>query len=423
VWLATSIAPLLLSAGDRVTLSGIDFPMPYIWLHEQLGGTFRYPERFGTVFLIAALAFALPQLTFVMQHWRNSQRRWGQLAAFGAPAFIIGAAIWDVQIFGSVPIRPQPQRYAFYEAMGREPYDYVVLEVPTAGASGEGIVGRSDWAATQFYGVTHGKRMINGHLSRVDPWRYLYMETSDAMLAWLGQRRYLEEDTVRTQLAERIYSFPIGYIVVHSQWLPANGPTLQEIVGFLNAQSDLVCPLWVEGDAIVYRTAWHPNGCPERTPQETEPGIYQIDIGAPEDQRFIGWGWHWREDVGATVWRWMGDYPRLGNEVVPDGGFLHSDIYVELPEGVYSLHFAAQAFAEPRVVEIRVNDESIGQVEIMPDRLQNIIIDLPADIFIDGEVVQVRFAYDGVLNPLEAGVGSDTRRLAIAVDWVRFERR
>jgi hypothetical protein len=50
--------------------------------------------------------------------------------------------------------------------MGCEPYDYVVVEVPSGGGSGEVLVGDPFAAAFQIYGVVHGKRMVNGFVAR-----------------------------------------------------------------------------------------------------------------------------------------------------------------------------------------------------------------------------------------------------------------
>ncbi len=413
LWLVISAVPLVLSAGNAITVGEFTIELPYTWLHNLLGGTFRYPERFTNVFIISALAFSFPQIGA----WVVKQKNRSLLLGLGTSALLL-LALLDIRLFGSIPIRQIPTPYHFYTIMGDEPYDYVVIEVPTAGASGEGIVGRSDWAATQFYGVTHGKRMINGHISRVDPWRYLYMETADPMLAWLGQRRYLDEDAVRAQLAERIYSFPIGYIVIHTEWLPQSGPTLQEILGFLNAQTDLICPVWIEGDAIVYRTRWHPDGCPPRTPTVVD-GQYEIDIGTPDDQRFIGWGWHYAEPVGGLNWRWMGDYPRLGSESVPVDGFLYSNLYLQLPRGAYDLQFRAQSFAEVRTLTLLMNGEVIGQVDVQPATIQEYSLPMVVN---DG-TLSLQFEYDSAPSPAEMGLGEDERRLSVAIDSVQFVPR
>lgn len=410
LWLAISLPPLILSAGNSIQLFGTNITMPYVWLHELLGGVFRYPERFGNVFLLAALTFAMPTLSLVLP-----KRGW---KAYAVGITFILAALIDTRLLRPTPLQPIPPHYDFYEEIGQEDHDYVIVEIPTAGSSGEGIVGRSEWVALQWYGIIHHKRMVNSHISRVDPWHYLWMETSDAMMSWLGQRRYLEPELVADQMRERIQSWPIGYFAIHTRFLPQNGPTLQEIIGFFNAQDDLVCPFTIENDVIVYRTLWHPDGCAPRTPPETTPGVYEIDLGSSGDERFIGWGWHWQEDVGAARWRWTGEYPE-------------ARLYVDLPPGSYTLSLAAQAFWETHQLSLLVNGQPAAAqgvggsdtLRINIDALQEVSFDLPADLIGGGQHVEITLVYDTTIVPAEVGQSSDPRRLAIAVDWVRFTRQ
>jgi hypothetical protein len=438
-FLFSAILALLLSAGGSIQLFGTTIPMPYQLLHSLLGGTFRYPERFTAIFIISGMSFALPILSALIRTRRAvsplavssglplSQRysAFGRRGSGGGgravPAVLLLLIYAESNLFASIPLQPIPTRYAFYDSMRREPYDYVVVEIPTAGASGEGIVGRSEWVAAQWYGITHEKRMINGHISRVPPLTYLYMETSDPMLSWLGQRRWLEPETVVAQMRERIDDWQIGYFVLHTQWLPQNGSTLQEILGFFNSHDDLVCPVWQEVDVIVYRTRWHPDGCPPRTPPQTDDGSYLINIGAADDTRYIGWGWHYAEPVGSLNWRWTGDYPRIGGDVVPDDGFLYADTYLDLPPSAYTLTLSAQAFFEQRQITVLVNGIDLGAATVMPDSLQPLTFTIPREAIGDGQHVQVRIAYDAAPIPAAIGQGGDPRRLAIAVDWLRFQ--
>ncbi|MGQ9889922.1 MAG: hypothetical protein ACUVSX_15765, partial [Aggregatilineales bacterium] len=185
-WLALMIAPLLLSFGASTALAGVEIPLPYALLHAALGGMFRYPERFLPVFLIPAVLFTALTLTPMV---RARPR-----AALFASALALLAVIGAARTFSPLPVQPVPRPYAFYTALGREPYDYVVVEVPTGGSSGQGIVGTEAAQTLQFYGITHGKRMVNGHISRVNTWHFWHMRTDDALLAWLGQRRWLEPE-------------------------------------------------------------------------------------------------------------------------------------------------------------------------------------------------------------------------------------
>ncbi len=400
-WLALVPVPLILSAGASITIGSTPITMPYVLLHDLFGGMFRYPERFITVALIPAAVFILITLTEVLR--RQSKARMFVVAA------LLFAVLLDMHAFQPTPLQPIPYPYSFYEAMGQEPYDYVVVEVPTAGASGEGLVGDSHDLITQFYGITHGKRMVNGHISRVPIEHYWWMRTDDAMMAWLGQRRYLEPDTVEQQMRDRIFNWPIGYFVIHRDRIGRDSVTVTEILGYFNSLPDLVCPVWIEGDAVVYRTAWHPDGCPPRIPPQTAPGDYSIDIGSNDDARYIGWGFHYAESIFGTTLRWTGNYPQ-------------TQVYLDLPPGGYNLTITTQAFYQPRQLRLLINGQPVGDpVTVAVESLQPYRFAVPADLIGSGQHLTLTLDYDAAVAPADVGQGSDTRKLAIAVDKIEFQ--
>lgn len=402
-WAALAPVPLILSAGAFIMIGETQVTLPYVLFHDLLGGMFRYPERFAPVFLIPAVLFVMMTLTPILE-------RRGRMARYLIPAaffFILVADSWMLKPF---PIQPQPKHYDFYAEMGKEPYDYVVVEVPTGGSSGEGIVGEPAYSALEFYGTIHGKRMVNGHISRVNTYRYTYMLTDDPMLSWLGQRVFLDPVKVRAQLQERIADWPIGYIVIHRDMIWHDGPTIQEILGFFNSQPDLVCPVWVEGDAVVYRTTWHPAGCPPRIPPETNEGEYTIDIGANDDARYTGQGWYFPEEIIPGLFaRWTGEFPE-------------AQVYVDLPGGAYQLDLSAQSFYRPRTLDVQVNDVSIGSITVSEDGLQNYSLSLPADIVGTGKNLTITLAYDSADTPASVGQSDSDRKLAILVDQIQFKK-
>lgn len=400
-WLALVPLPLVLSAGASIVLFGVTVPLPYVWLHNLFGGMFRYPERLVPVFLIPGVLFAMLTLTPLIQPRRHA--RWL------VPLALLIAVILDSRMLEPFPIQPLPTPYSFYEAMGREPYDYVVVEVPTAGMSGEGIVGEARQVVTQFYGITHGKRMVTGHISRVPISHYWYMRTDDPMMAWLGQRRYIEPEAVEAQMRDRIFSYPIGYFVIHRDLIGGIGSvTDQEILGYFNSLGDLVCPVWVEGAAVVYRTAWHPDGCPPRTPPQDQAGAFVIDIGAPDDVPYIGWGWHYAEEVGGLTLRWTGEYTS-------------TQVYADLPPGGYELTITAQAFHEPRTMRVQINDRPVGNpVRVGIDSFAPFTFTVPAALIGVGQHVKLTINYDATVVPADVGQGEDRRRLALAVDTIMF---
>ena len=402
-WLALAILPFLLSLGPFVHLGDTLIPMPYILLHRLFGGLFRSPARFDAVIIMAVLLFVGRTFTPLIKRAH---------ASLGVAVGGLLLVVIDARLFVPMPIQPVAPHYTFYETIGKErgePYDReVILEVPVAGGSGEAWVGEFRAMETQFYGMIHGKRMLNGAIARA-PLRYFwYWLYDDPMLSWLGQRRYLEPQNVEAQLRQRIFDWQIGYVVVHRELIGHDSSTVQEILGYFNALDDLLCPYTVEGDAVVYRTRWHPDGCPQRTPPETLPGVYTLDIGSPGDEGFLGWGWHYPEPVSGLTLRWTGEYPQ-------------ANIYLDLPPGAYTVDVSAQAFWEARRLRLWANGQILGDpVTVSVDALHEYRFVIPSPLLGDGKHVTLMLEYDAVVIPAQAEQSGDTRKLAIAVDWIRF---
>lgn len=421
-WLLVLIPPLLLSMGPDITVFGVSIPMPFRLLHAVTNGNFRMPWRLAPIFVAAAAVFIAQTWTpllFAPRPKNAALSRHRTRVMFAVVVFVLLAAL-DIRLYETAPLEPVLQPYSFYSAIGREqgdPYDReVILEVPTGAGTGEVLVGETRPIQYQFYGMIHQKRMLNGFISRTPVENFWPIRYDDPLLAWLGQRRFLEPDVVEPELRRIITEWPVGYIVVHQDDIGRNGPTPQEIIGYFNSLPDVVCPVWVERDAVVYRTRWHPDGCPTRTPPQTETGVYRVDIGSSGDERFIGWGWHWPEQVGGdTTWRWTGEYPQ-------------TKLYVDLPAGAYQLSLAAQAFAEARQLSVKVNDTALQLVlpatgTVQPDTLQTLTFDLPAAVVGQGKQLTLSIEYDAVVVPQEIGQSADPRKLAVAVDWLEFRRQ
>lgn len=403
-WLLLALVPLLLALGPNLTLGEQTIPLPpFRLLYAQTNGMFKMPWRLAPIFIIAALIF-------VGQTWTPLFRRITAGRRFALVAVLLLLAL-DVRLFESAPLQPAPVDYAFYHTIGAEPYtDEVILEVPTGAATGDVILGDPRATQLQYYGITHGKRMVNGFISRAPLENYWYLLTDDPLLSWLGQRRYLEPEKVEPELRDHIFNWPIGYIVIHRDLIGRDSSTVQEILGYFNALNDLLCPYTVEGDAVVYRTRWHPDGCLPRIPPETAPGSYTLDIGAPGDEGFVGWGWHYAEDIAGLTLRWTGAYPQ-------------TQVYLDLPPGDYQIELAAQSYWEPRQLRLLVNDTPLGDpVTVTPDALHDYTFQLPADVLGSGQAVRLTLDYDAVVIPANVGQGADTRQLAVAVDWIRFTR-
>ncbi|MDX2137008.1 MAG: hypothetical protein SF123_02860 [Chloroflexota bacterium] len=432
-WLLVALPPFVFAMGPHLTIGGARFPLPYVWLYDLTDGNFRMPWRLAPAGVIAGVTFIGLLWTPMLRRWQSRDLQ--AIATSTPPAsplpvlvgssVILLAAFGAVRVFETGPIQPILPNYGIYETMGREPYEYVVLQAPTGMGTGEVLLGNARAIQYQWYGIVHEKRMINGFISRAPIDDFFYVDTGDALLSWLGQRRLLEPDTVESQLRERIFEYPLGYIVLHTDDIArASQSATEEIVGFFNQHDDLLCAPSTEGMAVIYRTRWHPEGCERRTPREISDGIYEIDIGNVEDVRFLGWGWHYAEPVGGTDWRWTGAYPQLaGIDDTTARRWREAEIFVDIPPGSYRFSVLAQSFQERTALRVFVGDVEVDTDWVVrPDVLAPLSVDIPSAMIGDGEHLPLRLVYERATVPAEIGVGTDTRRLAIAVDLITLER-
>ncbi len=409
-WLIVALPPLILALGPDITFGGTRLPLPFRWVYSLTDGQYRVPARFVPVATFALIVFAGQAFTPWIAHLRRPAWR-GLLVGVVMLAYLA-----DTHTFIPLATKSPPQPYQFYTMMRHENADYVVLEVPTSPASGTFILG---WQSMQswhpeamFYGITHEKRMVSGLLSRIPGFEEWYYKLSP-LLAWLGGERGLEPNSASAELERLVVgewgagqvTAPIGYVVVHQDWLSPD--RAQEILAFLNAQPSL-CFVEVERDAVLYRTISHPSGCPPRTPPEFEPGVYRISLGQPGDEGFIGQGWYRKEDVGGTPARWTGGSPE-------------TQLYVSLPPASeYTLSLRAVAFSTPRTVRVAANSEVLGDLVITPGDWREYTLIIPAHLVgIEGKL-EFTLTADGMVSAAEAGLSADTRPLAAAYTWVEF---
>lgn len=399
LWGLIMLLPLILSLGYEMGLGDQVIRLPYGYLHEPLGGTFRAPGRFGPIAVMAALLM----IGITWTPYLRQRARWGMVIA---PIGLL-AILGHHHVFQSIPVQPAPRDYQIYHQMAAEPYDYVVIESPVAVGDALSTVGSPDNLLPQYYGSIHGKRMLTGHLSRAYLEYYWYLRTDDPLLSWLGQRRYLEPPLVEPELANLIPSYPIGYFMIRQDAIGLETTSNPEIIGYFNSLPQLLCPPIVEGPLVAFRTTWHPDGCSNRIPPSPTQGEYVIDIGAVGDERFLGWGWYWVEYPSGVNWRWMGVYPT-------------TQLYLDLPEGEYQIEVAAQSFWKDRELRLSLNGEVLGSHTVTTDTLGVYSFTAPASLIGEGQHLTLNFDYDTPTIPSEVGQSADQRSLAVAVDWIRF---
>ncbi len=401
-WLFVAIPPFLITLGADITVFGVTIPMPYRIVFELTNGQLRMPWRLAPIFLIGAM-------TFIGIAWSAYHTRHRTFYPFLAVILILMLG-FDTRLFATAPLDDVFYPYQFYETMRDEPYEYVVVEVPMSVGTGEVLLDDARAIQLQFYGITHEKRMINGFISRAPLESFYGYNVDDPLFSWLGQRRALMPELVVPQLRRVIFEYPVGYIVVHQDMIDIGRyhPTLQEIFGFFNSHPELVCPIFLEHDAVVYRTAWHPDGCPPRIPP-LDGIIYTVDVGAPNDPFFIGMGFHNPESVAGISVRWTGALPQ-------------AKLHLDLPPigDDYTMELVAQSFHQDNFTQIWLNDHVLGEYRISTAGLSATYITLPAEWVGDGKNLTITLDYDSAISPADLGMNDDARPLALMIDRIGF---
>ena len=147
-----------------------------------------------------------------------------------------------------------------------------------------------------------------------------------------------------------------------------------------------------------------------------------IDVGSPEDSRFLLDGWWSREASGSDSFRWTG--PAESSFAVP----LVTPRYLPTGEAQvqadYTLRLDVAAFGRPdsvvQVVQVEVNGEVAGQIAVPASRSVY-------ELFIPGHRMRrhlnhfvLRYAWHRA--PADLGLGEDVRELAVQVYQIELRR-
>lgn len=148
---------------------------------------------------------------------------------------------------------------------------------------------------------------------------------------------------------------------------------------------------------------------PELVPTQalTLPGSGCLNLGGPEDGRYLGQGWFRSEDIGGAIARWA-------------GGELTSTLHLILPPlSDQTLRIRAQAYPPQQNVTVIVDDETVGSISLGNDWTEAAVA-LPYPLTRAGERVTVSLVHRVLTSPFEvsAGTSSDQRALAAAYDWI-----
>jgi hypothetical protein len=398
-WLVLGLPMMILSLGPEEDFFGKTITMPYWLLHQALGGLYRVPERF-------AVGFVFCMLMFLALSWKPYVMRWNFKARLAVTVTALFLVIGDLRMYETFQAHAAPAPYEYLETIREDPADYVIMSAPVWMKSGWAEVGNS--AYLQWYAMDHEKPIAEGYVSRLADFSHYYYQ-NEAVLGWLAGYQPYQESTIK-QLEQYVMDWPIGYMIVYQDAM--QGEKLQDILGILNGLPFL-CPVTVERDAVFFRTEAHPlfAECPARHLPEVAPGTYEIPFGLPGDELFIGRGFYPHDVIGGPPGRWMGAYD-LGE----------ADLFIDLPQGDYTMTLEATAFAEAQTVRVLANGQEIGAIEVQPEGFQAYPLSVPANVLGNDGQLSLRLIYDHAESPQALGLSSDPRTLSIALHKATFQK-
>jgi len=241
-WLLAAVCLMMLALGPVLRLNGRLYPgipMPYRlvgWI--PLVKALRNSDRFNVVLSLplAVLAgYGIAHLLASLKR-RFSARR-SDLAIVATGVALAGLVLFE---YLSIPLPTTvPLDSPFYHELAHEAGEFAILEVP---------MGRGYSKAYMFLQTLHGKRLVEGHVSRTPSGAYDYIINHPFLESLSAQG---DLDRSRCDLSRQLGSLAadnIRYIVIHKADVPQDR---------LAAWRDYLTinPRYEDDGLLVYRTA------------------------------------------------------------------------------------------------------------------------------------------------------------------------
>jgi len=249
----------------------------------------RMPDRFN-------VALSLPLAVLVgygVMYFQEGLKRHFSVSRQGLIIVASSVILAGIILFEymSIPLRTTaPLDSPFYRQLARETGDFAILDVP---------MGRGYSKAYMFLQTLHGKRLVEGHISRTPSEAYNYIR-NQPLLRSLAEQDDL--DTSRCDLSRRLEVLAaddIRYIVIHKVDVPQDRLTAWR--NYFTAR-----PVYEDDSLLVYRT--HPLLGQDFEPVYTLGGrMALVQVTVTPTQTTPG-GVLWVELRWTTTYTPTGDY-------------------------------------------------------------------------------------------------------------------
>lgn len=196
-WLLSALLFALLSLNSHLSVTGIvykDIPMPW---SEPLVGLLRHPHRFNLLLSFSIAVLAGWGWTTLQERWAGPKRA---ALVLLVSALILGESL--ARPWPTTPVRVSP----FYQQLAAEPGDFAIAVLP---------MGRARAKESMYYQTLHGKKLVEGAISRTPRQAYNFIE-GNPLLAQMRRDEppALPAEELAAQLAG-LREHNVRYLVLH----------------------------------------------------------------------------------------------------------------------------------------------------------------------------------------------------------------
>ncbi len=352
-------------------------PLPFVLLHYLpiVQGN-RAANRFSVVLLLCAAVLVGYALWWLARLFEERTRR-ASAGAFVAAG--LTALLLVEQLSLPLPLTDaRPPRG--YEVIAQDSEDFAVLTLPLGWRNSFGVTGSED-TRNQWYMAAHGKRLVQGNISRAPDEKFDYWERLPVLRSLIEIQNDREvpeewraEDEARA--AETMRLLGVRYVAVHPA-VPNKPPYAENRERALQYLLDVVPMEQVyEGDdLLVYRVV------------EPDAAINELDFGAEASGIYQVAGWSEDGQEGAVTFNWA----------IGEATFLVPDANEDEP---LTISMQARPFQLPQSVQPLVNERAVGEPIALEPDWNEVSFTAPATV-LDGPTARVTLRFSRTDRPVD----------------------
>ncbi len=420
-----ALGPLLQINGQSLfDLDGlkVNLPLPFIALHYiPIVQANRVPNRLSVV-LVLCLAVLVGYGVWWVQRKLAERREIREIRGdMGksplSPLFLLIALLLLIDHL-AIPLPMTDARVpTFYSQLAQDLDDYAILQLPLGWRNSFGTLGAED-TRVQYYQSIHHKRILGGNTSRNHPFKFDYFASLPIVSSLITIEDYKkvtaeQRDFDRAFADEFIRFFDLRYVVVHPA-VPGRQPYADTRAAALQYLLDVLPlePVNNSDELLVYRVK----------PAAVQNDLV-IDFGEPASRLYRGEGWDREEEISGVRANWAS--ARRARVLLPVSALAD-----------HRLSFAALPFIFPNAPQQTITIVVNQRLRLPPINLapswHTYELDVPASALTAGlneftfEFAYTRAPRDVLQRTPEmiaSGTQFDPRPLAVAVDWLRWQRR